>query len=124
VYIESLYNYSHDFRRAVKCATMKVKFAIEDGQSLKLHQTSDFSSTASIKQPRTRFTQPASSIATVMTDVFQKKLNYNVIKIAKTVRIFMEIEHIKNWGLAQKNWTTISYTMEWSRVWSKSVLKN
>jgi len=27
---------------------------------------------------------------------FEKKLNYDVIKIAKTVRIFMEIEHIKN----------------------------
>jgi len=27
---------------------------------------------------------------------FLKTLNYNVIKIAKTVRIFMEIEHIKN----------------------------
>jgi hypothetical protein len=54
VYIESLYNYSHDFRRAVKCATMKVKFAIEDGQSLKLHQTSDFSSTASMKPTKNK----------------------------------------------------------------------
>jgi len=26
-------------------------------------------------------------------------MNYNVIKIAKTVRIFMEIEHIKNRGV-------------------------
>jgi len=34
-----------------------------------------------------------------MTDVFSKKLNYDVIKIAKTVRIFMEIEHIKNQGV-------------------------
>ena len=30
---------------------------------------------------------------------FSKKLNYDGIKIAKTVRIFMEIEHIKNWGV-------------------------
>jgi len=36
--------------------------------------------------------------ATVMTDVFQKKLNYNVIKIAKTVRISLEIEYIKRRG--------------------------
>ena len=39
------------------------------------------------------------SVATVMTDVFSKKLNYDVNKIAKTVRIFMEIEHIKNRGV-------------------------
>jgi hypothetical protein len=30
--------------------------------------------------------------------VFEKKLNYDVIKIAKTVRIFVEIEHIKTGG--------------------------
>ena len=27
---------------------------------------------------------------------FSKKLNYDVIKIAKTMRVLMEIEHIKN----------------------------
>jgi len=39
------------------------------------------------------------SVATVITDVFRKKMNYDVIKIAKTVRIFMKIEHIKNRGV-------------------------
>jgi len=30
-----MYNYSHDFRSVVKCATMKVKIAIENDQSFK-----------------------------------------------------------------------------------------
>jgi hypothetical protein len=28
---------------------------------------------------------------------FEKKLNYEPKKLAKTMRIFMEIEHIKDW---------------------------
>ena len=31
--------------------------------------------------------------------MFFKKLNYNIIKIAKTMRIFMELEHIESWGV-------------------------
>ena len=30
---------------------------------------------------------------------FFKKLNYNIIKIAKTMRIFMEMERIKSCGV-------------------------
>ena len=31
--------------------------------------------------------------------MFFKKLNYHIIKIAKTMRVFMEMEHIKIWGV-------------------------
>jgi len=37
--------------------------------------------------------------SSVVTDVFRKKLNYEPRKLAKTVRIFMEIEHVKDWGV-------------------------
>ena len=72
-------------------------------------------------------TEGYESLVLVLHDrCFSKKLNYDVNKIAKTVRIFMEIEHIKNRGghiLARKNWTTISHAMERSRVWSKFATK-
>ena len=40
-----------------------------------------------------------SSVAMVMTDDLNFFLNYDVIKIAKTMIIFMEIEYIKNRGV-------------------------
>jgi len=43
---------------------------------------------------RTRY-----SVATVMTNVIQKKLNYGPRKLAKTMIIFVEIEHVKNQGV-------------------------
>jgi hypothetical protein len=39
VYVESVYNYFHDFRTAVKYATINIEIAIENGRSLKLRQT-------------------------------------------------------------------------------------
>jgi len=48
-----------------------------------------------------------SSVAMAMTNVFQKKLNYNIIKIAKTMRILLEIEHIKNQGVTL--WCSIAW---------------
>jgi hypothetical protein len=39
-----------------------------------------------------------SSVATVVTDAFRKKFNYEPRKLDKTVRIFVEIEYIKNQG--------------------------
>ena len=38
MYVESIYNYFHDFRRPVKCATIKFEIMIEKIQSLKLCQ--------------------------------------------------------------------------------------
>ena len=38
------------------------------------------------------------SVATVMTDAFRKNRIIMMRKLGKTVRIFVEIEHIKNWG--------------------------
>ena len=57
------------------------------------------------------------SVAMVMTNVFLKKLNYELRNLTKTLIIFVEIEHIKDLGghiLAQNNRTAISHTMEWS----------
>jgi hypothetical protein len=39
------------------------------------------------------------SVATVVTDAFRKKSNYEPRELAKTVRIFVEIEHIENRGV-------------------------
>jgi hypothetical protein len=39
MYVENVYNYFHNFRISVKCATIKIEIAIENGRSLKLHQT-------------------------------------------------------------------------------------
>ena len=39
------------------------------------------------------------SVATVVTNSFRKRLNYDAKKLAKTVRIFVEIDHIKNRGV-------------------------
>ena len=61
MYVENLYNYFHNFSIPVKCATMKIEIAIENGRSLKLHQTRLevlFVSTSSTapNRPRTRDT--------------------------------------------------------------------
>ena len=43
-------------------------------------------------------------------------------KLAKTMRIFVEIDHIENQGghiFTRKNWTGISHAMEWSWVQSR-----
>jgi hypothetical protein len=40
-----------------------------------------------------------SSVAMVATDAFRKKLNYEPRKLAKTMRIFVEMEHIRNQGV-------------------------
>ena len=39
MYVGNAYNYFHDFRRPVKCATIKIEVVIENGRSLKLRQT-------------------------------------------------------------------------------------
>jgi hypothetical protein len=39
MYIKNMCNYFPDFWRSVKCATMKIEIAIENGQSFKLGQT-------------------------------------------------------------------------------------
>jgi hypothetical protein len=39
MYVESIYNYFHDFRTPVKYATMTIKIGIENSWSLKLCQT-------------------------------------------------------------------------------------
>ena len=47
----------------------------------------------------------------------KKKLNYEPRKLAKTMRLFVEIKHVKNWGvtfLAGENQTAISHAMEQS----------
>jgi hypothetical protein len=62
----------------------------------------------------------------VVTDVFRNEMNYKLRKLAKTVRIFAEIEHVKSRGdhiLAQKNQTAIFHTMEWSQNLTKFVTK-
>ena len=44
-------------------------------------------------------TKATASVAMIVADAFRKKkLNYEPRKLAKTVRIFVEIEHIKNQG--------------------------
>ena len=42
MYVGSIFNYLHNFKRSVKCATIKTKIVIENGRSLKLHQTRAF----------------------------------------------------------------------------------
>jgi hypothetical protein len=45
-------------------------------------------------------TKATASVAMIVADAFRKKkLNYEPRKLAKTMRIFVEIEHIKNWGV-------------------------
>ena len=39
MYVENVYNYFHDFRTAVKYATIKIEITIENGRSLKLRPT-------------------------------------------------------------------------------------
>jgi hypothetical protein len=39
MYIESVCNYFHDYRRPLKCTMIKITITIENGQSLKLCQT-------------------------------------------------------------------------------------
>ena len=68
MYIDSTYNYIHDFRRFLKYATMKVESAIENGRSLKLRQTRQvdasptLSSTASTQPTTNEVTQPTSGL--------------------------------------------------------------
>ena len=58
---------------------------------------------------------PDISVATVVTDVFSKKIEFRMPrKLAKTVRIFVEIDHIENHILTRKNQTGISHAMEQS----------
>jgi hypothetical protein len=52
MYVDRTHQYFHYFRRAEKCAMMKIEIAIENGQSLKLRQMHAIvfkSSTASTK---------------------------------------------------------------------------
>src|ERR1700683_30107 len=67
MYIDSTYNYIHDFRRLLKYATMKVESAIENGRSLKLHQmrqvaSPSLSSTTSTQPTTNKVTQPTSGL--------------------------------------------------------------
>ena len=39
IHVESVHNYLHNFRRPITCATIKVVIVIQNGWSLKLHQT-------------------------------------------------------------------------------------
>ena len=39
IHVESICHYFYDFKRAIAYATMKIEIAIENGWSLKLHQT-------------------------------------------------------------------------------------
>jgi hypothetical protein len=53
VYVESIYNYFHDFMSPVEYATMKIEIAIENDRSLKLCQTRQVNVSATPMQPTT-----------------------------------------------------------------------
>src|ERR1700728_4138253 len=66
------------------------------------------------------------SVAMVMTDDFQKKLNYNVMEICKNrENICGDKTHQKLMGciLTRKKWISNSHAMEHSQLWSKFVTK-
>lgn len=48
MYVENIYNYVHNFRRLVKYAPLKIEIVIENGWSLKLHQTHQVNTSPSI----------------------------------------------------------------------------
>ena len=67
MYIDSTYNYIHDFGRFLKYAMMKVESAIENGRSLKLRQGQQVASpsllsTTSTQPTTNKVTQPTSGL--------------------------------------------------------------
>ena len=66
------------------------------------------------------------SVAMVMTDDFQNKLNYNVMEICKNCenicgdRIH---QRLSGYILTRKKWIINSHTMEQSQLWSKFMTK-
>ena len=67
MYIDSMYNYIHDFGSFLKYAKMKVESAIENGRSLKLRQMRQvaylsLSSTTSMQPTMNEVTQPTSGL--------------------------------------------------------------
>ena len=62
----------------------------------------------------------------VMTDDFQKKLNYNVMEIYQNhENIFGDRTHQKKRGyiLTRKKWISNNHAMEQSQLWLKIVTK-